>query len=271
MQAQCLTARWILSSWSLLVAVRMSITAPAADVWMAGSILADPGVGLVRSWPTEESDSVARVIEAQSVRTGTWSVRAKRMIDVLAAASGLIVLSPIMVGVSVAIRVAMGPPILFRQVRPGYLGKPFTMLKFRTMRLPSEGEPPQSEAALVTGIGTALRRSSLDELPQLWNVLKGDMSLVGPRPLAMEYLAHYTIEQRRRHDVRPGVTGWAQVTGRHLLSWEDRFEKDVWYVDNWSLWLDLRIVGLTARALLSGAASIPPPTANFGAQTDESP
>tara|TARA_R110001592_G_scaffold63566_2_gene194755 strand:+ start:9679 stop:10179 length:501 start_codon:yes stop_codon:yes gene_type:complete len=145
----------------------------------------------------------------------------------------------------------MGSPVLFRQVRPGRDGKPFYMIKFRTMKdaLDAEGNPlPDSER--LTAFGQFLRSSSLDELPELWNVLKGDMSLVGPRPLLMEYLPLYSLEQYRRHEVRPGVTGWAQVNGRNTLGWEDKFALDVWYVDNRSLWLDIKILFLTVKKVV---------------------
>lgn len=145
----------------------------------------------------------------------------------------------------------MGSPVLFRQVRPGLNGKPFEMIKFRTMKyaLDAAGNPlPDSER--LTPFGQFLRSSSLDELPELWNVLKGDMSLVGPRPLLMEYLPLYSPEQARRHEVRPGVTGWAQVNGRNTLSWEDKFKLDVWYVDNRSLWLDIKVLFLTVKKVL---------------------
>jgi lipopolysaccharide/colanic/teichoic acid biosynthesis glycosyltransferase len=145
----------------------------------------------------------------------------------------------------------MGAPILFRQRRPGLHGAPFEMVKFRTMRdaVDAGGQAlPDSER--LTRLGRFMRASSLDELPELWNVLKGDMSLVGPRPLLIEYLPLYSSEQARRHDVRPGVTGWAQVNGRNAISWDEKFALDVWYVDNRSLWLDLRIIGLTLRKVL---------------------
>jgi lipopolysaccharide/colanic/teichoic acid biosynthesis glycosyltransferase len=165
--------------------------------------------------------------------------------------AGLIVLSPVIVLVAYLIRKRLGSPILFRQVRPGLGGKPFEMVKFRTMRdaLDANGNPlPDSER--MTDFGRFLRSSSLDELPELWNVIKGDMSLVGPRPLLMEYLPLYDTIQVRRHDARPGVTGWAQINGRNALSWEEKFKLDVWYVDNQSLWLDLKIIFLTVKKVL---------------------
>lgn len=171
---------------------------------------------------------------------------AKRLFDVSAAAAGLVVLSPAIALTALAIRLRMGSPVLFRQLRPGLGGRPFELLKFRTMRdaLDAQGRP-LPDAKRLTPLGTFLRASSLDELPQLWNVLRGDMSLVGPRPLLMEYLPLFTPEQARRHEVRPGITGWAQVNGRNAVSWERKFELDVWYVDNRSFVLDLRILGLT--------------------------
>ena len=172
----------------------------------------------------------------------------KRMLDLLGSSLGLILFSPILIAVSLLIWRQMGRPITFRQVRPGLQGKPFQMIKFRTMRVANapDGSPlPDSER--LTGFGRFLRASSIDELPGLWNVLKGDMSLVGPRPLLMEYLPLYSPEQARRHEARPGVTGWAQVNGRNAISWEEKFELDVWYVDNRTIWLDLKIIWLTIR------------------------
>lgn len=176
----------------------------------------------------------------------------KRLFDIVASVAGLVVLSPVIVIVAYLIRKRLGSPILFRQVRPGLGGKPFEMVKFRTMRdaLDADGNPlPDSER--MTDFGRFLRSSSLDELPELWNVLKGDMSLVGPRPLLMEYLPLYDMTQVRRHDARPGVTGWAQINGRNTLSWEEKFKLDVWYVDNQSLWLDLKIIFLTVKKVLT--------------------
>lgn len=172
----------------------------------------------------------------------------KRLFDILGAAIGLVLLSPVLVVVAFLIWRQMGAPVLFRQTRPGLHGKPFEMVKFRSMRdaLDAQGNPlPDSER--LTRLGRFLRASSLDELPELWNVLKGEMSLVGPRPLLMEYLPLYSPEQARRHEVRPGVTGWAQVNGRNAISWDQKFALDVWYVDNQSLWLDLKIIWLTTR------------------------
>jgi lipopolysaccharide/colanic/teichoic acid biosynthesis glycosyltransferase len=174
----------------------------------------------------------------------------KRLIDVGAAASGLVALAPVMAATAAAVRVSLGAPVLFRQRRPGLGGAPFELIKFRTMRAAAPGEGVDSDARRLTAVGAKLRAWSLDELPTLWNVLRGDMSLVGPRPLLMQYLDRYTPEQARRHEVRPGVTGWAQVNGRNALSWDDKFALDVWYVDNWSLWLDARILLRTFTKVL---------------------
>lgn len=175
----------------------------------------------------------------------------KRFVDVTAAVCGLLVLFPVLCAVAVLIRLKLGSPVLFRQVRPGLHAKPFEMIKFRTMRVAVDkhGNPLPDEQRM-TRLGHILRATSLDELPELWNVLKGDMSLVGPRPLLMEYLPLYSSEQYRRHEVRPGVTGWAQVNGRNALSWEEKFTLDVWYVDHQSLLLDLKILWLTVKKVL---------------------
>lgn len=166
--------------------------------------------------------------------------------DILGAAVGLILFSPLLLLLWFLIRRDMGAPVLFRQTRPGKDSKPFDMVKFRTMKDAQgpDGRPlPDSER--ITSLGVKLRSSSADELPELWNVLKGDMSLVGPRPLLMEYLPLYSSEQARRHEVRPGVTGWAQINGRNSLSWEEKFDLDVWYVDNRTIWLDIKIIWMT--------------------------
>lgn len=176
----------------------------------------------------------------------------KRTTDLIGALAGILLLAPVMAIIAVLVWFDLGRPVLFRQKRPGLRGKPFVMLKFRTMRdlRDSQGKLLTDEARL-TSLGKWLRSTSLDELPELFNVLKGEMSLVGPRPLLMEYLPLYTPEQARRHDVKPGITGWAQVNGRNALSWEEKFELDVWYVDNWSLWLDVRILWLTVIKVLT--------------------
>lgn len=175
----------------------------------------------------------------------------KRSLDALLACLGLCALSPVMAVIGFAIWHKMGRPVLYTQIRPGLHGKPFRMYKFRTMNAAVDVSGDlMPDADRLTPLGRFLRSSSLDELPELWNVLKGDMSLVGPRPLLMEYLPLYTPEQARRHEVRPGVTGWAQVNGRNALSWEDRFALDVWYVDNRSMALDLKIMCRTVAAVL---------------------
>jgi lipopolysaccharide/colanic/teichoic acid biosynthesis glycosyltransferase len=175
----------------------------------------------------------------------------KRLLDILGSGLGLLILSPVILILAWMIRRRLGSPVLFHQVRPGLQGRPFRMIKFRTMRdaVGADGQP-LPDAERMTPFGRLLRSTSLDELPELWNVLKGDMSLVGPRPLLMEYLPLYSPEQARRHEVRPGVTGWAQINGRNALSWEDKFRLDVWYVDHQSLWLDLKILYLTVKKVL---------------------
>lgn len=170
----------------------------------------------------------------------------KRTIDIVVAAVVLVVAAPVLLGVAIAVRVTMGSPVVFRQVRAGRNGRPFTLFKFRTMRTARAGEEgPEHDAARVTRLGRFLRSTSLDELPELLNVLLGHMSLVGPRPLPLSYVPRYSTEQARRLEVRPGLTGWAVVHGRNLLSWDERFELDRWYVDHQSLRLDLRVVWLT--------------------------
>jgi lipopolysaccharide/colanic/teichoic acid biosynthesis glycosyltransferase len=174
----------------------------------------------------------------------------KRFIDFIAALVLLLILSPVILIVALGVLFDLGAPVLFRQVRPGLNGKPFTVYKFRTMRGAHGGEPSaDSDQHRLTPFGSWIRSASLDELPELWNVLRGDMSLVGPRPLLMRYLPLYSAEQMRRHEVRPGLTGWAQVNGRNALGWEDKFRLDVWYVDNQSLLLDLKILFMTAAAV----------------------
>lgn len=175
----------------------------------------------------------------------------KRLFDLLVSLGGLLVLSLPLLLLWVLVHRKLGSPVLFRQVRPGLHGRPFMMVKFRTMtdERGADGEL-LPDAHRLTSFGRFLRASSLDELPELWNVLRGEMSLVGPRPLLMEYLPLYSPEQARRHEVRPGITGWAQVNGRNALSWEERFKLDIWYVDHRSLWLDLRILWLTVRKVI---------------------
>jgi lipopolysaccharide/colanic/teichoic acid biosynthesis glycosyltransferase len=175
----------------------------------------------------------------------------KRLLDLVVALLVSLIAWPIMAVIAVLVRCFLGSPILFSQVRPGLRGHPFSVYKFRTMTdaRDSEGKLLPDDARL-TKFGLFLRRSSLDELPQLFNVIKGDVSLVGPRPLLMEYLPLYSSEQARRHEVRPGITGWAQVNGRNAISWEEKFKLDVWYVENQSFWLDIRILLLTIKKVL---------------------
>lgn len=175
----------------------------------------------------------------------------KRLFDVFGSIFVLIVFSPLIAFLALRVRKNLGSPIFFEQIRPGLNGKPFKMIKFRTMRdvVDQEGKPlPDSER--MTPFGKRLRNMSLDELPELWNVLKGEMSLVGPRPLLMQYLPLYNTRQARRHDVKPGVTGWAQINGRNTISWQDKFEFDCWYVDNQSFSLDMKILFLTVKKVL---------------------
>ncbi|MGR5211823.1 sugar transferase [Vibrio rotiferianus] len=175
----------------------------------------------------------------------------KRLFDLIASSAALILLSPIIILLFIKVRKNLGTPAIFSQTRPGLNGKPFRMFKFRSMRdaFDEEGNP-LPDAERITDFGLKLRHSSLDELPELWNVLKGDMSLVGPRPLLMDYLPLYNTEQARRHEVRPGITGWAQINGRNAISWSEKFKLDVWYVDNKSLWLDLKVLFLTVKKVL---------------------
>ncbi|CAN8138928.1 Uncharacterized sugar transferase EpsL [uncultured Thiomicrorhabdus sp.] len=175
----------------------------------------------------------------------------KRFFDTLLIVLSLPLLLPLLVVVGVLVRLKLGSPVLFKQVRPGKDAKPFKMIKFRTMtdERDEKGEL-LPDSVRLTQFGKFLRSTSLDELPELWNVVKGEMSLVGPRPLLMEYVPLYSQEQYRRHDVRPGITGWAQVNGRNAISWEDKFKLDVWYVDNRSLWLDIKIIYLTLKKVV---------------------
>ncbi len=176
----------------------------------------------------------------------------KRFMDILISGIALILLSPVIAWTSWKIRKNLGAPVVFRQVRPGLNAKPFTLVKFRSMRNANDSKgTPLPDAERMTPFGQFLRSSSLDELPELWSVLKGDMSLVGPRPLLNEYLPLYSAEQARRHEVRPGITGWAQVNGRNSLSWEDKFKLDVWYVDNRSILLDFKILFMTVHKVLA--------------------
>jgi len=184
-------------------------------------------------------------------RISSWGRFVKRSADI-AASSLLLVVFAVPLGlVGLLVAQKLGRPVFFRQTRPGQDGRPFSMVKFRTMRnaIGPDGQTLPDEERM-TAFGSRLRSLSLDELPELWNVLRGDMSMVGPRPLLMQYLDRYTPEQARRHEMKPGITGWAQVNGRNAVGWDERFRMDVWYVDNWSLWLDLKILWLTVMTVL---------------------
>ena len=194
----------------------------------------------------------------------------KRLLDIVVSATALLLLSPLLLYLAYLIRKNMGSPVLFQQIRPTQGGKPFKMIKFRTMRdaVDKQGKPlPDSER--LTPFGQKLRASSLDELPELWNVLKGEMSLVGPRPLLMEYLPLYNAQQMRRHEMKPGITGWAQINGRNATTWDERFAHDIWYIDHYSFWLDLKILCLTFKKVwqkdgisAAGEATMPKFTGN---------
>lgn len=176
----------------------------------------------------------------------------KRLLDIVIASTALVLLSPLYVFVAYKVKKNLGSPVLFRQVRPGLHGKPFEMIKFRTMKdaVDAQGNPlPDNER--LTPFGKMLRSTSLDEMPELWNVIKGDMSVVGPRPLLMEYLPLYNKEQAKRHEVRPGMTGHAQVNGRNAISWEEKFKLDTWYVENQSIWLDFKIMLKTVKKVIA--------------------
>ncbi|MFV9675886.1 MAG: sugar transferase [Anaerolineales bacterium] len=176
----------------------------------------------------------------------------KRLFDLILTLPGLVLISPLLGLIGVLVRIFLGSPVLFRQMRPGKGGEPFDVYKFRTMTDErGSGENLLSDAKRMTGLGRFLRSLSLDELPELFNVLRGEMSLVGPRPLLMQYLERYSVEQARRHEVLPGITGWAQVNGRNAITWEDKFRHDVWYVDNWSLWLDIKILLTTGWKVIT--------------------
>ena len=194
----------------------------------------------------------------------------KRLLDIVVSATALLLLSPLLLYLAYLIRKNLGSPVLFQQIRPTQGGKPFKMIKFRTMRdaVDKQGKPlPDSER--LTPFGQKLRASSLDELPELWNVLKGEMSLVGPRPLLMEYLPLYNAQQMRRHEMKPGITGWAQINGRNATTWDERFAHDIWYIDHYSFWLDLKILCLTFKKVwqkdgisAAGEATMPKFTGN---------
>lgn len=175
----------------------------------------------------------------------------KRLFDIVVALMMLVILSPVIFMIAIATLIFIGAPVIFSQQRPGYLGRPFRIYKFRSMNnLVGSDKKMLPDHERLTRFGKVLRSSSLDELPALWNVLSGKMSLVGPRPLLMEYLPLYNSNQARRHEVKPGITGWAQVNGRNAISWDRKFDLDVWYVDNQSLWLDIKILGLTLKGVL---------------------
>jgi lipopolysaccharide/colanic/teichoic acid biosynthesis glycosyltransferase len=176
------------------------------------------------------------------------SYKGKRSLDIIGSLAGLAIAAPLLGAIAIAVRISMGSPVLFRQRRPGFRGQPFDLYKFRTMR--QSRYDSEADAERITGIGKFLRSSSLDELPELVNVVAGDMSLVGPRPLLMQYLERYSEEQARRHEVLPGITGWAQINGRNAIDWDERFKYDVWYVDNSSLLLDLKILAKTILNVL---------------------
>ena len=196
-----------------------------------------------KSWANDMLKSVSRC--------KPYSNRIKHLFDLAIAVPSMIILLPVFILIGFFVRMKIGSPVLFRQLRPGLHGKPFTIYKFRTMTNKRDGGGnllPDSERLIR--LGRFLRMTSLDELPEFFNVIKGDMSIVGPRPLLMQYLDRYTPEQARRHEDNPGLTGWAQVHGRNAISWEDKFRMDVWYVDNWSLKLDLKIIGMTIWSVL---------------------
>ena len=196
----------------------------------------------------------------------------KRAADVVMSLAALVLFAPVMLAVAMLVRAKLGAPVLFRQQRPGLRGRPFTLVKFRTMHHATDASGAlRPDGERLGGFGRALRASSLDELPELWNVLRGDMSLVGPRPLLMEYLPRYTARQARRHDVRPGITGWAQINGRNDVPWAERFELDVWYVEHLGFALDARILLATlARVVMrsgiaeNGSATMTPFTGHAG-------
>lgn len=175
----------------------------------------------------------------------------KRGIDLLIASTALLIFLPLMIIIAICIRIKLGKPVIYKQKRPGLYEKPFYLYKFRTMTNETdENGNLLPDSVRLTNFGKFLRKYSLDELPQLWNVFKGELSIVGPRPLLVEYLPLYTEEERRRHEVKPGITGWAQVNGRNAISWEEKFRLDVWYVDNQSIWLDIKILWLTIIKVL---------------------
>ena len=195
---------------------------------------------------------------------GAYSAVGKRLLDLLLCVPMVLLTSPLIGCLALLVRFALGRPVIYRQTRPGLNGQPFTMYKFRSMRDVRDAQGQLlPDSVRLTAVGRILRRTSMDELPELWNVIRGDMSLVGPRPLLMHYLERYEPEQARRHGVRPGITGWAQINGRNLLTWEKKFEYDVWYVDNLSLWLDLKILTITAWQVIRRQGISPEGTATM--------
>jgi lipopolysaccharide/colanic/teichoic acid biosynthesis glycosyltransferase len=208
------------------------------------------------------------------VRQTGWQLGVKRVLDLGLASAGLLAAAPVLLAAGLAVRMTLGPPVLFVQQRPGRGGRPFRLVKLRTMRAAAGPDGrPLPDAERLTRLGRFLRATSIDELPQLWNVLRGDVSLVGPRPLLVQYLSRYSPEQARRHDVLPGITGWAQVNGRNAISWEDRFALDVWYVDHRSLALDLKILAMTVARVFQrsgisreGHATMPEFTGSTGTE-----
>ncbi|MEM9953284.1 MAG: sugar transferase [Chloroflexota bacterium] len=188
----------------------------------------------------------SQIVTKHLIKQSVYARYGKRVLDIILSVTGLIILAPVMLIIGIIVRFNLGKPIIFKQQRPGLHGKPFTIYKFRTMTEQHDAHRKLSPDTLrLTPFGRVLRSTSLDELPELFNVLKGDMSIVGPRPLLMDYLPHYTPYQHGRHDILPGITGWAQINGRNLLTWNERFEHDVWYVENLSLWLDIKIIIMT--------------------------
>jgi lipopolysaccharide/colanic/teichoic acid biosynthesis glycosyltransferase len=242
----------IASPWLLLIgiAVRRSTRSAALFPRTRAGLRGQP-LSLYKFRTMTDTRDALRVRFLNTLRTSLYQRFGKRLFDLLVTVPLLILLSPLMLIIGLCSLLFMGKPLLFRQVRPGFRGQPFTIYKFRTMHDLKDSEGRLSpDGQRLNRFGTFLRRTSLDELPEFWNVLRGDMSLVGPRPLLPEYLPRYTAFQRRRHEVKPGITGWVQVKGRNALTWERKFQMDVWYVDHQSFWLDLRILWLTLVAVL---------------------
>ena len=235
---------------ALAISALMIVLAGEASGPMGLTLL----VALLAATVSVFSLPVERAASQERAGRGWLAEGAKRLLDTGVAAVGLVVAAPLLMIAGVAVALTMGRPIFFSQVRPGFRGRPITMYKLRTMLdAVDQNGTLLSDAERLTPLGRLLRRWSIDELPQLWNVVRGDLSLVGPRPQLMDYLPLYTPEQARRHDVKPGLTGWAQVNGRNGIGWARRLELDVWYVDNWSFWLDLKIAVMTAKVVLLGS------------------